>query len=432
MIMPLTLMRWIVRLLIVTPLIPLLSSPVLAGDGTCTKNSRVCIEGPETRPISGYQITRSCWKYENSYNCSSQTSYVDDCSVLVAQGCGQIGSSCIDYMDSDPSKCSLYEQTYQCKIADGGTSTVMDCGGQVYCMDGNCTDASSPPDADFGMAVTSMEVLREAGVYLDENTLTLFQGKNNQCTVTLGVFNCCKTDTKGADMNNSSMTSSMVMSGAKSIGGEAVQYLGSTYMYDALFQSDAPNFLISGFESIYGSGSSSAFNPSVSYFGLTVGFGTPAAGSTLLLGQSGTFFVAFDPTSFVIAVVIYVIMELMSCNTDEQVLAMKRGQRLCAKVGSYCSIKVLGVCTQKKESYCCYNSRLARLIAVEGRAQLAKPWGAAKSPDCGGFTQAEIARIDFGKIDFSEVIAEVTANVKLPDFAIGRATTQINNYYSTP
>ena len=34
--MPLTLMRLVARLLIVTLLFPLLSSPVLAGDGTCT------------------------------------------------------------------------------------------------------------------------------------------------------------------------------------------------------------------------------------------------------------------------------------------------------------------------------------------------------------------------------------------------------------
>ncbi len=44
--MPLTLMRLVARLLMVTLLFPLLSSPVLAGDGTCTKNARVCIVGP--------------------------------------------------------------------------------------------------------------------------------------------------------------------------------------------------------------------------------------------------------------------------------------------------------------------------------------------------------------------------------------------------
>lgn len=219
----------------------------------------------------------------------------------------------------------------------------------------------------------------------------------------------------------------------KSFGTESVKYLGSTAVYDSLFQSDAPNFLINGLESILGgSGSSSAFSPSLSYFGLTVGYGAPAAGSTVLLGESGTFFVAFDPVTFVIAIVIYIIIELMSCEQDEQVLAMKRGQNLCALVGTYCSQKVLGACTQKKQSHCCYNSRIARLIAVNGRAQLGKSWGNPKNPDCGGLTTAELQLIDFGLIDFSEVVADVKANVKLPDHAISRATTKINSYYSTP
>lgn len=408
----------------------------MQANAACTKLSTTCVDTTASKNISGVMVTLAdvggCWKYEDQYQCDSgEPAVVNDCQPLVDQGCGLISSTCIDYLD-DGTTCSLYERTYQCKIADGGTSTVMDCGGQTYCMDGKCTDTSYQPDGDFGTAVTSMEVLRQAGVYLDENTLTLFNGKNNQCTVTLGIFNCCKTDTKGANMSNSSMTSSLVSSSLMSVGSETVEYLGSTYMYDALFQSDAPNFLVAGWESIYGSGASDAFSPSVSYFGLTVGFGAPAAGSTVLLGQSGSFFIAFDPTSFAIAIAIYIITELMSCDQDEQILAMKRGQKLCAKVGSYCSSKVLGVCVQKKESYCCYNSRLARLIAVEGRAQLAKPWGSAKKPNCGGFTQEEIAAIDFSKIDFTEIISIIKPDLKSPDFAIERATTQINNYYSTP
>jgi len=176
---PLALMRRIARLLIVTLLFPLLSSPVLAGDGTCTKNSRVCIEGPETRMISGYPVTRDCWKYESKYDCISQN-YVDDCAPLAAQGCAQIGSSCVEYVNGDPAKCSLYEQTYQCKLADGESKTIMDCGGQTYCVDGTCFDAGYTPDGDFALAITGMEALRQAGNYMDPDTLTLFNGKNSK------------------------------------------------------------------------------------------------------------------------------------------------------------------------------------------------------------------------------------------------------------
>lgn len=430
--MPFTLMRLIARLLIVTLLFPLLSAPVLAGDGTCTKKSRVCVEGPETRMISGYPVTRDCWRYESKYDCISQN-YVDDCAPLVAQGCAQIGSSCIDYVDSDPSKCSLYEQTYQCKIADGDSKTITDCGGQTYCVDGTCFDAGYTPDGDFALAITGMEALRQAGNYMDPDTLTLFNGKNSKCRVTLGIFSCCKTNSMGSNQNNSDMMTSMGASLVKSFGTESIQYLGSTAVYDSLFQSDAPNFLINGMESILGgSGSSSVFSPSFSYFGLTVGYGAPAAGTTVLLGESGTFFVGFDPASFAIAIAIYIIMELVSCEQEEQILGMKRGQNLCVHVGTYCSKKVLGVCVQKKQSHCCFNSRISRLIAASGRAQLGKSWGNPKSPDCGGLTPAELQSVDFSLIDFSSVVADVKASLKIPDYAIDRATTKINSYYATP
>lgn len=430
--MPLTLMRLIARLLIVTLLFPLLSSPVLAGDGTCTKNSRVCIEGPETRMISGYPVTRDCWKYESKYDCISQN-YVDDCAPLAAQGCAQIGSSCVEYVDGDPAKCSLYEQTYQCKVADGESKTITDCGGQTYCVDGTCFDAGYTPDGDFALAITGMEALRQAGNYMDPDTLTLFNGKNSKCRVTLGIFSCCKTNSMGSNQNNSDMMTSMGASLVKSFGTESIQYLGSTAVYDSLFQSDAPNFLINGMESILGgSGSSSVFSPSFSYFGLTVGYGAPAAGTTVLLGESGTFFVGFDPASFAIAIAIYIIMELVSCEQEEQILGMKRGQNLCVHVGTYCSQKVLGVCVQKKQSHCCFNSRIARLIAASGRSQLGKSWGSPQSPDCGGLTPAELQSIDFSLIDFSSVVADVKASVKIPDYAIDRATTKINSYYATP
>lgn len=421
------------RLISAFLLVAFYSFPIqlLAGDGTCTKISRVCVEGAETRMISGYPVTRACWKYERRYDCISQN-YVDDCKPLVDKSCAQIGSSCVEYVDGSTTKCSLYEQTYQCKVADGESKTITDCGGQTYCVDGTCFDAGYTPDGDFAMAITGLEAQRQAGNYMDPNTLTVFNGKSSQCRVTLGIFNCCKTNTKGSNQTNSDMMIELGVSTVKTIASESVQYLGSTAVFDSLFQSDAPNFLINGFESVLGNGSSSTFSPSLSYFGLTVGFGAPAAGATVLIGSPGTFFIAFDPLSFAIAIVIYIIMELASCEQEEQILGMKRGQNLCVHVGTYCSSKVLGVCVQKKQGHCCFNSRIARLIAVSGRAQLGKSWGNPKTPDCGGLTPAELQMVDFSLIDFSEVVADVKANVKLPDHAISRATTKINSYYSTP
>lgn len=116
---------------------------------------------------------------------------------------------------------------------------------------------------------------------------------------------------------------------------------------------------------------------------------------------------------------------------------MKRGQRLCHEVGGYCSSKIpiIGTCIEKTKSHCCYNSRLARIINEQGRGQIGKSWGSAKSPNCSGFTPAEFAAIDFSNIDMSEFTAEIMANIKMPN--VGSMSQQINtsvqqklqNYY---
>ena len=87
---------------------------------------------------------------------------------------------------------------------------------------------------------------------------------------------------------------------------------------------------------------------------------------------------------------------------------MQKGQRLCHQVGSYCSTKVMGVCLSKKESYCCYNSRLARILNEQGRPQIGKSWGEPKEPNCSGFTIDELQQLDMSAMDLSEFIEDVT------------------------
>jgi conjugal transfer mating pair stabilization protein TraN len=408
------------------------SAAVFAGDGSCQLiSARTCVEGPSTKMISGEPVTRDCWKYESTYNCAADT-YTDQCTPLVAKGCSQTGATCIAYL-SDGTTCSLYEQKYQCLDKKGGTSTVMDCGGQTYCMDGKCFDTSYASDKDFGMAVTGLEIARQMGNYLDPDNLTLFNGVSGKCSVRLGVFNCCTKNTK-AGSDNGSMASQLGMNLVTSVGGEAIKYYGSYFVHDALYSVGTPAFIQSGFEGLFGeSFASGTFTPTtaVSMYGVTIGYGTAASsGLAISANIGGGFYLAFNPTTFIIAIVIMVITELMKCDQDEQVLAQKRGQNLCAEVGSYCSVSMLGVCMEDKKSFCCYNSRLARLISVAGHAQLGKPWGEAKAPDCSGFTTVDIAKMDFSLMNFSEVIGEIKAAVKTPDFAVGRAKTLINSYYT--
>ena len=110
---------------------------------------------------------------------------------------------------------------------------------------------------------------------------------------------------------------------------------------------------------------------------------------------------------------------------------MKRDSRLCTGVGSYCStrIPIIRVCIETTESYCCFNSRLARIINEQGRAQLGRTWGAPQFPDCSGFTLAQLQALDFSRMNLSEFYAEIAPT--LPDVGTmrQRAQQKIESYF---
>jgi len=381
-------------------------SPALAGDGTCMRLAETCIEGPETRIINGQPITRACWRYEARYDCTS-ASTTSDCHRLIAQGCGQVGSRCIDTLANG--QCGLFEQTYQCKVASGAIQTITNCGSQSFCVSGNCFDTGYPPDADFAKAVALLEATREAGQYLDPASLRVFKGHDNRCRKKLfGLTNCCE---KGG--SSSSLFSNLnLILGA---GGKALGALGSSYTYDALFTSEAPSAILAGFEALFG-----------------VGGGSSALAGVIAGDLSVELFVeALVPGPWSIAMLAIQLSGILDCDQDEQVLAMKRDARLCAGVGSYCSsrIPIVRICIEKTESHCCFNSRLARIINEQGRAQLARSWGAPESPDCSGFTLTELQSLDFSRMNLAEFYAEIAPT--LPDTGVirDRAQRKIESYF---
>ncbi|MDP7324741.1 MAG: conjugal transfer protein TraN [Qipengyuania citrea] len=105
----------------------------------------------------------------------------------------------------------------------------------------------------------------------------------------------------------------------------------------------------------------------------------------------------------------------LGCSREEVLLHERDAQGLCAYVGTYCSDKFLGVCLTKKKVYCCFESKLSRILQEQGRRQLPKSWDKPKEEQCEGFTLDEFARLDLSQMDFSEVYAEFTEAARLPD-----------------
>ena len=387
----------------------------------CTLASHTCVEPAETRNINGLDVYQDCWSWQDDYACIGQMQ--SDCAALQARGCTLGTSTCIT--TASDGQCSLTEKVYQCQSSAGTTSSVMDCGTQQYCVGGNCFDTGHTPDPDFAKTAAMMEATREAGNYMDPATMRLFGGENSSCRKKLfGLVNCCKGSGGGAAMSNSA-----VMGFALQAGGQAIKY-GSSYVYDSIMSNSGTiGYAARGIESALSStptdhlmSGTTTFNPSLSLYGFTATW-SAAGGLTF----------AFDPTSLAIQIGIMIVQDLLSCEQEEKMLAMRKGQNLCHFTGSYCSseIPIIKTCIETTETYCCFNSRLARIINEGGRAQIGKSWG-----DCSGFTTDEFAMLDFSMIDMTEFTNEIMANVRMPSATTintdSTATMQrkLANYYT--
>ncbi len=105
---------------------------------------------------------------------------------------------------------------------------------------------------------------------------------------------------------------------------------------------------------------------------------------------------------------------LAKCSGEESELADWRINKRCVFVGTYCAEKLLGTgyCIRKKSSFCCFGTKLARLINSQGRAQLGLGWGDVEGPDCRGLTPDELSRLDMSRMNLSELYEDVQANFK--------------------
>ncbi|MFH1672353.1 MAG: conjugal transfer protein TraN [Pseudomonadota bacterium] len=107
---------------------------------------------------------------------------------------------------------------------------------------------------------------------------------------------------------------------------------------------------------------------------------------------------------------------LGQCREGERRLATSKAEGLCHYIGQYCSRELDlvfdTICIEHSKTYCCFNSKLARIVHEQGRPQLQGDigsWGGAESPNCRGFTPEEFQMLDFARIDLSEWYGEVEA-----------------------
>lgn len=94
---------------------------------------------------------------------------------------------------------------------------------------------------------------------------------------------------------------------------------------------------------------------------------------------------------------------LAGCSSAEKDLYQKRKDGKCHYIGTRSTKMGL----EKEKVYCCFPTKLARIIQEEGRAQLHLEWGDEESPKCQGLSLEEIKQLNFDAMDFSDFILEM-------------------------
>lgn len=131
------------------------------------------------------------------------------------------------------------------------------------------------------------------------------------------------------------------------------------------------------------------------------------------------------------------ILELAQCSDAEKKLGKARENKLVVPTGEYCfkrkKLPIGSVCVDHHQTYCVFQSKLARMVQVQGRRdQLHIGFGQNKYSNCSGITPEQLQLIHFEAIDFSEFYEEVKNKQKQPDYqqTANGISQRLNQFYN--
>ena len=125
-------------------------------------------------------------------------------------------------------------------------------------------------------------------------------------------------------------------------------------------------------------------------------------------------------------------IHLAHCSAEEKSLALSRHQGLTIPLGRYCAHHLPWplehVCSEYKQQYCVFGSKLARILQTQGRkGQLHRGFGHPEAPDCSGISPEQLQHIDLGRIDFSDFYADLTRDLA-PSERLQAITARIQRF----
>lgn len=154
----------------------------------------VCSDQNDTKTIFGIPVTKSCWAYQDIYQCGGTQS--NSCVILQNKGCTQISSSCVS---QENGLCTQYSENWSCPTNEVVGSGIV-CGANFYCMNGDCQPTSTDKNTDFGGSITQLAAVSSAANDVKNQNVnpatpyqvSMFTGQEAECRVDAVDFeNCC-------------------------------------------------------------------------------------------------------------------------------------------------------------------------------------------------------------------------------------------------
>lgn len=336
----------------------------------------------------------------NPYSCTAKQACTDINSTVTKYPCSLNGVQ-YDTLSQCASVCTKTAScstSYICPF--GSQYACMNNSGAMQCSSNQCVDLDTIPEEITNVDDTMLQNdgARDAsGNCL--GTIYIFTGRGMRCRkpgVSNGFHNCCDND-RGNMLTDSTGSLAELQTAVSAIQTIYQMAQVAYYVNAILTTGTAPAGLASASSAVQSAVYSGVMGQSVE------------AG---LQAYAGAF---LNPTTIAITAAIYLITQFLmsSCDKQDMETAILNDSGYCHFVGEYCEKKwpVVG-CVQKAKGYCCFNSKMGRIIHEQGRPQLLAfqpggAWGSGKSPNCRGFTPEEFQMLDFGKMDLSEYFGDI-------------------------
>ena len=394
----------------------------------------------EVCKISAQTGEEVCFTNGDGQTADECAQYANDAS------CAFVETECIVGAAANDGTCYAARSTYDCgynvEINDVTATTDFACAGPIRCMGDDCVNPTKEQSASFSETASLLAAANMMGqdmecIGLDTATTNvsceIFSGDQKECKEAFfGVQDCCDVPTNvsmgqylhavynfskldGAimEMGDGSLLKGAytslrepVMNGVSSVTKPFVSYAENvtgtvSSWYDSVINlkdqaiDQLKSFAQDQLKSIIQSGVQDA--------------GVDAAASAALdysqaIVENFSAAAGYLMTAYTIyTTAVMVVQIIWKCESEEFELAAQKEVGSCEYVGTYCSDKSFFGCLEYKDSYCCYNSPLARIVSGQLRkgGQLGG-YGSPRSPDCGGIALEELSTIDWSQVDLSE------------------------------